>query len=148
MADLRSLYQEVIVDHTKSPRNFGVIDTATHHAEGYNPLCGDKLSLFLKINAEHIIEDIRFIGEGCSISTASASLMTETLKGKDLDHATALFHAFHHMLTHDGDCPNDLGKLAVLSGVSEFPARIKCATLAWHTFEAAIANKLAAVSTE
>ena len=149
MADLRTLYQEVIVDHTKSPRNFGVIDHASHHAEGYNPLCGDKLSLFLLIDAKDVIADIRFIGEGCSISTASASLMTEILKGKSLTEAALLFHDFHSMLTLDGFHEHErLGKLTVLSGVSEFPARVKCATLAWHTFEAAIHNKLAPVSTE
>lgn len=149
MADLRTLYQEVIVDHTKCPRNFGVLEQASHHATGYNPLCGDKLSLFLEIDAADIIVDIRFIGEGCSISTASASLMTEALKGKSLAQADLLFKDFHHMLTHtDSQQTEQLGKLAVLAGVAEFPARVKCATLAWHTFEAALQNKLAPVSTE
>lgn len=149
MADLRALYQEVIVDHTKSPRNFGVIDDSSHHAEGYNPLCGDKLALFLRINHDNIIEDIRFIGEGCSISTASASLMTEALKGKSVNEAMLLFKDFHTMLTQAGDHEAaQLGKLTVLAGVAEFPARVKCATLAWHTFEAAINNKLVPVSTE
>lgn len=149
MADLRTLYQEVIVDHTKSPRNFGELPQASHHAEGYNPLCGDKLSLFLLINDQDIIEDIRFIGDGCSISTASASLMTEMIKGKSLQDAAVLFKDFHHMLTHDGSHDADrMGKLTVLAGVGEFPARVKCATLAWHTLEAAINNKLTPVSTE
>jgi len=149
MADLRSLYQEVIVDHTKSPRNFGVLEDTSHHAEGYNPLCGDKIALFLRINDKDIIEDIRFIGDGCSISTASASLMTETLKGKSLSDAAILFKDFHRMLTLEGGHEAErLGKLAVLAGVAEFPARVKCATLAWHTFDAAIHNKLAPVSTE
>lgn len=150
MNDLRELYQEVIVDHTKSPRNFGVLDTATHHAEGYNPLCGDKLSLFLRLDNESRIEAIRFIGEGCSISTASASLMTEALRGKTVAEAEALLQDFHHMLTQASDASNQqrLGKLAILAGVAAYPARVKCATLAWHTLEAALHRDLDPVSTE
>lgn len=149
MNDLRTLYQEVIVDHTKSPRNFGPLEHASHHAEGYNPLCGDKLTLFLRIDAQERIEAISFIGEGCSISTASASLMTEALQGKSLTEAAILFKDFHQMITHpDGDEHERLGKLAVLAGVADYPARVKCATLAWHTFDAAIHQQSTPISTE
>lgn len=150
MNDLRELYQEVIVDHTKSPRNFGVIEAASHHADGYNPLCGDKLSLFLRVDNESRIEAISFIGEGCSISTASASLMTEALRGKTVMEAEALFQDFHHMLTQASDAshPQRLGKLTILAGVAAYPARVKCATLAWHTLEAALHQDMDPVSTE
>ncbi|MEJ2554047.1 MAG: SUF system NifU family Fe-S cluster assembly protein [Gammaproteobacteria bacterium] len=142
MSDLRELYQEVIFDHNRHPRNFGKLAGANRHADGYNPLCGDKLSLYLKIEGD-IITDVRFEGVGCAISTASASLMTERLKGMKVADAEALFHKFHAVVTEDatdGSGP-DLGKLSVLTGVRDYPARVKCATLAWHTLEAALHNK-------
>ncbi len=141
MFDLKSLYQQVIVDHNKSPRNFGTLEPCSHDAEGYNPLCGDQLHLYLNIDDDGVIRETRFEGEGCAISTASASLMTQVLIGKSLDQFEALFEAFHHMTTSDLDEAPDqttLGKLAVLAGVREFPSRIKCATLCWHTAKAAI----------
>jgi len=141
MFSLGDLYQQVIIDHTKSPRNFGKLDPCNHDAEGYNPLCGDQLHIYLQINSDNIIEDIKFEGQGCSISTASASLMTESLKGKSVSEFERLFEAFHHMATADMDEEPDeegLGKLAVLAGVKEFPSRIKCATLCWHTLKSAI----------
>jgi nitrogen fixation NifU-like protein len=142
VSDLRELYQEVIFDHNRHPRNFGKLAGANRHADGYNPLCGDKLSLYLKIEGD-IITDVRFEGVGCAISTASASLMTERLKGMKVADAEALFHKFHAVVTEDAtDGPGpDLGKLSVLTGVRDYPARVKCATLAWHTLEAALHNK-------
>jgi len=143
MFSLSDLYQQVIIDHTKAPRNFGKLDPCNHDAEGYNPLCGDQLHLYLQINDENIIEAIKFEGQGCSISTASASLMTESLKGKSVAEFEQLFEAFHHMATADlSETPDEdmLGKLAVLAGVKEFPSRIKCATLCWHTLKSAIDN--------
>lgn len=145
-ADLRELYQEVIVDHGRRPRNFGPLPGASHQAEGYNPLCGDRLTLRLKL-AGGVIEDARFEGVGCAISTASASLMTEALKGLAAAQAEALFSAFHAMLTGDGPVAG-LGKLETLAGVREFPTRIKCATLAWHTLRAALHADRQPVSTE
>ncbi|MDQ6954717.1 MAG: SUF system NifU family Fe-S cluster assembly protein [Mariprofundaceae bacterium] len=141
MFSLDDLYQQVIIDHTKAPRNFGKLEPCSHDAEGYNPLCGDQLHVYVQINDENIIEGIKFEGQGCSISTASASLMTEGLKGKSIDEFEMLFDAFHHMATADlNDEPDEevLGKLAVLAGVKEFPSRIKCATLCWHTVKSAI----------
>jgi len=141
MFSLGDLYQQVIIDHTKSPRNFGKLDPCNHDAEGYNPLCGDQLHIYLQINSDNVIEGIKFEGQGCSISTASASLMTEALKGKSIAEFERLFEAFHHMATADMDEKPDeeaLGKLAVLAGVKEFPSRIKCATLCWHTLKSAI----------
>jgi nitrogen fixation protein NifU and related proteins len=148
VSDLRELYQEVIFDHNRRPRNFGPLAEANRSAEGFNPLCGDKLELHLKI-VDGVIEDARFEGSGCAISTASASLMTEALKGKSEAEAEALFAGFHALLT-GGDAPENvpLGKLEVLSGVREFPTRVKCATLAWHTLEAALHNAARPVSTE
>jgi nitrogen fixation protein NifU and related proteins len=142
VSDLRELYQEVIFDHNRHPRNFGKLADANRHADGYNPLCGDKLSLYLKIE-DGVIADARFEGMGCAISTASASLMTERLKGMKVADAEALFHKFHAVVTEDGkDTPGpELGKLSVLTGVRDFPARVKCATLAWHTLEAALHNQ-------
>ncbi len=139
MSDLQALYQEVIIDHSRKPRNFCECNSATHHAEGYNPLCGDKLKLFLEIKND-VIENVCFKGEGCAISTASASLMTEALKGKTIDAAKHLFQQFHHLVTED-DNVEDLGKLIILAGVREFPMRVKCATLAWHTLLAALNHK-------
>ncbi len=141
MFDLRDLYQQVIVDHNKHPRNFGRLEPCDCEAEGHNPLCGDKLHVYLKLNDEGVIEDVRFEGEGCAISVASASLMTEAIKGLTPQQARELFEAFQAMVTADLDAePDDerLGKLAVLAGVREFPSRIKCAVLCWHTMKAAL----------
>jgi nitrogen fixation protein NifU and related proteins len=152
MSSLEGLYQEVILDHTKRPRNFRVIEGANRKAEGYNPLCGDKVTVYLNI-VDGKISDISFQGSGCAISTASASLLTETLKGKTEAEVEALFDSFQDLVTKGevagGDTP-DLGKLEVFSGVSEFPARVKCATLSWHTLRAALAESKASevVSTE
>ena len=143
MSDLRDLYQELIVDHSKRPRNFGELEDPSHEASGYNPLCGDKIKLYLKIE-DGVIRDVKFSGAGCAISTASASLMTETLKGRTLAQAEALFETFHFMLTSPkgtGAAADGLGKLAVFSGVNEYPARVKCATLAWHTLKNAIEGR-------
>jgi len=148
---LSDLYQQVIIDHTKSPCNFGKLDVCNHDAEGYNPLCGDQLHVYLQVNDQDIIEDIRFEGQGCSISTASASLMTQSLKGQSLQQFTKLFDAFHAMATADLSDTVDaktLGKLAVLAGVKEFPSRIKCATLCWHTVKAALDDATEAAKTE
>jgi nitrogen fixation NifU-like protein len=153
MSSLSNLYQEVILDHTKKPRNFRVMKEANHKADGYNPLCGDKVTVYLKIE-DGKISDISFQGSGCAISTASASILTETLKGKTEAEAEALFESFHDLVTKgeaSGGSGPDLGKLEVFSGVSEFPARVKCATLSWHTLRAALAESNAAkeaVSTE
>ncbi len=150
MSDLLALYQEVILDHNKQPRNFGELPGCDHHAEGHNPLCGDQLTIDLALDGERIA-DLRFRGQGCAISTASASLMTEAVKGLTLDEAAALFDGFHEMLTGDPSQPADaagLGKLAVFSGVREFPIRVKCATLPWHTLRAALSGSGEAVSTE
>ncbi|MFC1542313.1 Fe-S cluster assembly sulfur transfer protein SufU [Pseudomonadota bacterium] len=151
MFDLGDLYQQVIIDHTKSPRNFGKLEPCSHDAEGFNPLCGDQLHVYLQINDNNIIEDVKFEGQGCSISTASASLMTQALKGKPVSEFERLFEAFHNMATADmSEAPDEetLGKLAVLAGVKEFPARIKCATLCWHTLKAAIEDGDKVVKTE
>jgi nitrogen fixation NifU-like protein len=149
MPDLRDLYQEVILDHNRRPRNFGRLAGANCRAEGFNALCGDKLTLYLKL-VDGVIEDARFEGTGCAISTASASLMTEALKGKTKEQAEALFGGFHALLTTGGsaDPALSLGKLEVLSGVREFPERVKCATLAWHTLQAALQNETRPVTSE
>lgn len=146
-ADLRDLYQEVIVDHSRRPRNFGPLPDASHQAEGFNPLCGDRLTLRLKV-VDGVIEDARFEGAGCAISTASASLMTEALKGRSESEAAALFADFHTLLTGEPKASAALGKLEVLAGVREFPSRIKCATLAWHTLHAALHAENRPVTTE
>ncbi len=140
------LYQEVILDHGKRPRNFGHLENASRKAEGFNPLCGDRLTLELKLD-NGIVKDAKFTGAGCAISVASASLMTETLKGKTVEQVNQMFERFHQLLTTDASVP-DMGKLAVFSGVREFPARVKCATLAWHTMKAALENPEQKVSTE
>ncbi len=138
MSDLNDLYQEVILDHNKRPRNFRAIESPSHHAEGYNPLCGDRLNLFVTLEGD-TIADIAFQGSGCAISKASASLMTDALKGRSVDEARALFDRFHRMVTTPPDAPvEDLGKLSVFAGVREFPVRVKCASLAWHTLKAAL----------
>ncbi len=150
MSDLRELYQEVILDHTKHPRNFGMLESATHRAQGHNPLCGDQLALFVEVAGDRL-RDLRFAGRGCAISTASASLLTEAVKGRTTAEAHALFERFHAAVTAPSDAPVDtapLGKLAALAGVREFPMRVKCASLAWHTLEAALAGKSEPVSTE
>jgi nitrogen fixation NifU-like protein len=146
--ELRDLYQEVILDHNRRPRNFGTLPEANRSAEGHNPLCGDRVTVYLRV-ADDRVQDISFQGAGCAISTASASLMTEALRGKTVEEAHTLFHGFHNLVTRgrDGDL-EDLGKLKVFEGVREFPIRVKCATLAWHTFEAALAQKDQPVSTE
>ena len=139
MTDLRDLYQEVIFDHNRHPRNCHPLPGATHKAEGYNPLCGDKLTLYVKVE-NGVIADVAFQGSGCAISTASASLMTEALKGKTVPEAEKMFRGFHELVTRGTtgvDAP-ELGKLEVLAGVKEFPTRVKCATLAWHTLHAAL----------
>jgi len=148
MSELTDLYQEVILDHNRRPHNFRVIESATKQ-EGYNPLCGDRLTLYVAMDGG-VIKDVAFQGSGCAISKASASLMTDALKGKTADEARALFDQFHAMITSDHDGPTaDLGKLSVLAGVREFPTRIKCASLAWHTMKAAVAHETdAPVSTE
>ena len=136
-ADLRDLYQQVIMDHNKKPRNFRDMDDANHLAHGNNPLCGDALVVFVKL-AGDVIEDVSFQGSGCAISVASASLMTEALKGKTLAEAETLYDAVHKQMLGEDVEPSSLGKLEVLSGVKEFPARVKCATLSWHTMHAAL----------
>jgi nitrogen fixation NifU-like protein len=150
MNDLRDLYQEVILDHTKRPRNFGKLEGGSLHAEGYNPLCGDKVTVYLQMDGD-IVRNIAFEGEGCAISTASASMMTESLKGKTRADAEELFECFHTLVTRE-KCPvpisQKLGKLAVFAGVREFPMRVKCATLAWHTMNAALHGVEEPVSTE
>lgn len=151
MFDLRDLYLQVIVDHNKAPRNYGVLNPASHDAEGYNPLCGDQLHIYLNINDDGVIEDVKFEGQGCAISTASASLMTEALKGKSTAEFQQVFENFKHMATSDLDeAPDEevLGKLAVLAGVREFPSRIKCATLCWHTMKSAIEHADSPAKTE
>ena len=152
MSDLTDLYQEVILDHNRRPRNFREMAGANHRAEGFNPLCGDKLTLYLDLEGD-VIRDVSFVGSGCAISKASASLMTDALKGKTVADAEAMFARFHDMVTsaHDGIADfSDLGKLAVLAGVREFPMRIKCASLAWHTLKAAVrtGGQAARVTTE
>jgi nitrogen fixation NifU-like protein len=147
--DLRELYQEVILDHGKRPRNLREIPGANHKAEGFNPLCGDRATVYLHLEGE-VVKDVSFVGRGCSISTASASMMTESLRGKTRAEAEALFERFHDLVTGEPVKPGgpDLGKLAVFSGVSEFPVRVKCASLPWHTFKAALRGEATPVSTE
>ncbi|HKD55342.1 MAG TPA: SUF system NifU family Fe-S cluster assembly protein [Steroidobacteraceae bacterium] len=145
--DLKDLYRDVILDHNRRPRNFGQLEGADGRAEGHNPLCGDRLSLSVRLDGERIA-DIRFEGKGCAISTASASLMTEAVKGKERGEVQALFNRVHALLTQPESAPDAaLGKLAALSGVREFPARVKCASLCWHTLNAALGDG-ATVSTE
>jgi nitrogen fixation protein NifU and related proteins len=145
--DLRILYQEIIVDHSRAPRNNYSMEGDFVCADGYNPLCGDQLKLFLKIEGEKIV-DASFVGSGCAISTASASLMTETLIGKTVLEAKQLFDEFHDMVTVEKANYSGLGKLEVLAGVKQFPSRVKCATLAWHTLIQALENKKTAACTE
>lgn len=148
MADLRDLYQEVILEHSKAPRNYRELPAANHKAEGYNPLCGDHFTLFLDMEGD-TIRDIGFQGSGCAISKASASMMTQSVKGKSKQDAEKLFSEFHKLVTGQNNGNHaDVGKLAAFSGVSEFPVRVKCATLAWHTLHAALEGKQESVSTE
>jgi nitrogen fixation protein NifU and related proteins len=150
MSDLRDLYQEVILDHSRRPRNFGPAESATGSARGDNPLCGDKVTVYVQVEGG-TVRDVRFEGKGCAISTASASLMTESVRGKTVAEAEALFHRFHGVVTAPPDAQIDvdaLGKLAALAGVREYPMRVKCASLAWHTLKAALHGKADAVSTE
>jgi nitrogen fixation NifU-like protein len=149
MADLRDLYQEVILEHAKAPRNFRELGAPASKAEGFNPLCGDRCKVFINTQGD-VIHDISFQGSGCAISKASASMMTQSLKGKTLREAEEMFKSFHSMVTgqnRDGK-EADVGKLKVFAGVAEFPARVKCATLAWHTLEAALHGELEGVTTE
>jgi nitrogen fixation NifU-like protein len=149
MSDLRELYQEVILDHNKRPRNFGALSEANRHAEGHNPLCGDHITVHLDVEGG-VIKGVSFEGAGCAISRASASLMTDAVKGKPVAEAERLFDEFHHMVTSgvDEQVEAALGKLAVFCGVREFPSRVKCASLAWHTLHAALEDRTQAVSTE
>jgi nitrogen fixation protein NifU and related proteins len=147
MSYLRELYQEVILDHNRRPRNFHALADASHQAEGYNPLCGDRLTLYLRVDGD-VISDVGFEGSGCAISKASASLMTDAIKGRTVLDARTLFERFHRMVTAPPDQQvEDLGKLSVLAGVRQFPVRVKCASLAWHTFSAAL-DREQRVSTE
>jgi nitrogen fixation NifU-like protein len=149
--ELNDLYRDVILDHNRRPRNFGDLQSADASVEGYNPMCGDHLTLRLKLN-DGTISDIRFEGQGCAISTASASLMTEAVKGRSRDEALQLFDRVHRLLTDDAAPSEELGKLAALSGVREYPARVKCASLCWHTLASALKaadlKSLPPVSTE
>ena len=151
MSELMDLYQEVILDHNKHPRNFGQIEHADHCARGDNPLCGDQLTLYLKMDGDRVVE-VRFEGQGCAISTASASILTEVVQGKTLSEVEALFESFHELLTGDpsvvAEVGPELGKLTVFAGVREFPVRVKCATLAWHTLKAAIEDDSDGITTE
>jgi len=150
MSELRELYQEVILDHNKNPRNFKKLELHSHHANGHNPLCGDKLELFLDV-VDGTIKDISFVGSGCAISTSSASLMTQFLKGKSIDETRHLFEYFHDLVTGkelDDGALDELGKLAVFEGVQEFPARVKCASLSWHTLMNALDSNDETVATE
>ena len=144
---VHDLYQEIILDHSKRPRNCHSMADATRQADGYNPLCGDKLKLFVKVEND-IVVDVSFVGSGCAISTASASLMTESVKGKSRQEAVKLMERFHDLLTSDKPPAGDLGKLTVFSGVREFPVRVKCATLAWHTLKSALTGEGEVISTE
>jgi nitrogen fixation NifU-like protein len=151
VSELRELYQEVILDHSKKPRNFGAMPDATRQADGHNPLCGDRATVFVRLEGDRVAE-VKFQGAGCSISTASASMMTDAVKGKTVAETEDLFERFHRLVTRDAasrEAPDEsLGKLAVFSGVSEFPVRVKCASLAWHTLKAALEGDTRPVSTE
>ena len=151
MSDLRELYQEVILDHGRNPRKFGRIENASHNARGRNPICGDDTTIYLEMDGDQI-RDISFEGSGCAISTSSASLMSEALRGKTLDEVRALFDDFHEMVTGDpsqkAEVSSEMGKLAVMAGVREFPIRVKCATLGWHALLAALEDSGDTVSTE
>jgi nitrogen fixation NifU-like protein len=149
MSDLRELYQEVILDHNKYPRNFGEIEGSDRHAEGYNPLCGDRLTVYLNLEKD-VITEVAFQGSGCAISKASASLMTDAVKGKTVAEARLLFDRFHAMITNNANenSESQIGKLAVLAGVRDYPMRVKCAILAWHALRAAVDENNQSISTE
>ncbi len=147
MSDLRELYQQVILDHNKNPRNYKELPSATRKVDGYNPLCGDHYTVFLELDGE-TIKDISFTGNGCAISKSSASVMTSSVKGKQTAEARQMFDVFHRLVTGEAMPDADLGRLAAFSGVSEFPARVKCATLAWHTLHSALQGEQELVSTE
>jgi nitrogen fixation NifU-like protein len=147
MSELRELYQEVILEHSKHPRNYRALDAANHKAEGFNPLCGDHFTIYADVK-DGTIHDLSFQGTGCAISKASASMMTQSLKGKSAAEAEQLFTRFHDLVTGQGGSADAVGKLAVFAGVSEFPLRVKCATLAWHALRAALRGEQQAVSTE
>jgi len=149
MADLRELYQETILEHCKQPRNYRALPAANHRAEGYNPLCGDRFTVYVNVEGD-TIRDVSFEGSGCAISKASASMMTQALKGKSRAEVDAIFERFHKLVTGHAESNGTeaLGKLAAFSGVSEFPVRVKCATLAWHTLQAALKDQQEPVSTE
>jgi nitrogen fixation NifU-like protein len=147
VSDLRDLYQELILDHGRQPRNFRAIEGASGEADGYNPLCGDKVHVYVKVEGD-VVTDVSFTGDGCAISKASASLMTQALKGRTTADAERLFESFHALVTGQGDSTEAAaGKLDVFAGVAEFPARVKCASLSWHTLRAALAGR-DAVTTE
>lgn len=147
MSELRELYQEVILEHSKHPRNYRALESANHKAEGFNPLCGDHFTVYAEMK-DGTIHDLSFQGTGCAISKASASMMTQSLKGKSESEAEELFTRFHELVTGRGGSGDAVGKLAVFAGVSEFPLRVKCATLAWHALRAALRGEQQAVSTE
>tara|TARA_B100000029_G_scaffold132030_1_gene125894 strand:- start:223 stop:669 length:447 start_codon:yes stop_codon:yes gene_type:complete len=148
MSDIRDLYQELILDHSSSPRNFGKIEKATHSGDGHNPLCGDKINLFLVIQDSKLV-DIKFNAKGCAISIASASMMTEILMGKTIREVESVYSNFHSLVTgNDNDVRETIGQLEALAGVKEYPMRVKCATLAWHTVKVAMERKEQIVSTE
>jgi nitrogen fixation protein NifU and related proteins len=148
MSDLRELYQDVILEHSKAPRNYRELGSANRRAEGYNPLCGDHFTIYLTLEDDKI-KDVSFQGSGCAISKASASMMTQSVKGKTKEEAEKMFERFHELVTGEKNGDREaLGKLAVFAGVSEFPVRVKCATLAWHTLQAALEGKQDNVSTE
>ena len=149
MSDLRELYQEVILDHNKRPRNFRELEGADRHADGYNPLCGDRLAIYIHLDGE-VIAAVSFVGSGCAISKASASLMTEAVQGKSLAEAQQLFERFHALVTENSVevNPAELGKLAVFAGVRDYPSRVKCASLAWHTLRAALDGNHVVTTTE
>ena len=141
MNELKNLYQEVILDHSKHPRHFHALDPCDHSATGHNPLCGDNLKVYVRMDGERLA-DISFVGDGCAISRASASLMTDVARGMTRAEFDALYHRFHHTVTSQDAIPDDLGKIEVLTGVREYPARVKCATLAWHTLNEALRGNL------
>ena len=150
MSDMRELYQEVLLDHYRSPRNFGPLEGASHRSEGFNPLCGDRVTIYLVVEGD-VVKDVKFEGSGCAICTASSSLMTGEIKGKTLVEVEALFGRFHALVTGPPDEAADtegLGKLAVFHGVREYPVRVKCATLPWHTVRAALAGNEEPITTE
>ncbi|MDX1919014.1 MAG: SUF system NifU family Fe-S cluster assembly protein [Candidatus Caenarcaniphilales bacterium] len=151
MSKLKQLYQQLIIDHSQKPRNFGRLETFSHHCEGHNPLCGDDINLFLLVDEENLIRDIKFEGQGCSISQASASMLSERVKGCSIDQALKLFRQFQGMILGELDPDkdtHDLGKTAVFGGVKEYPSRIKCAILAWHALKGALEKEVEEISTE